>query len=182
MEVKTEVPRLRLLGHNSERMVSDCHRERTYSMSQRGKRARGGATIDSGTGGTSPPVRAKPWDNSFAMRPYSSLAYKVFNLILAGMVGGEDRAIGNVLRDERDALGLKQEELAALMNRPQSFVSKTETGERPLRLREYLVYARALNADLAELTTHLDEEVSLRDSNVLALPLLPYEDEEYLIR
>lgn len=45
--------------------------------------------------------------------------------------------------------GMSQEELGALLFRPQSFVSKYERGERRLDVVEFVVVARALGCDPA---------------------------------
>ena len=41
-----------------------------------------------------------------------------------------NKAIGRCLRNERKARKLQQQDVAAAMGRPQSFVSKLENGER----------------------------------------------------
>jgi len=41
-------------------------------------------------------------------------------------------------------------ELAELLNQPQSFVSKIESGQRKLDLRQFVIYLRALDADPVE--------------------------------
>ena len=45
------------------------------------------------------------------------------------------------------AAGLRQVDLAKRLGKPQSFVSKMETGERRLDVIEFLVVARAMGAD-----------------------------------
>jgi len=47
----------------------------------------------------------------------------------------------------RVAAGIRQIDLAERLGKPQSFVSKMETGERRLDLIEFLVVARALGID-----------------------------------
>jgi len=48
----------------------------------------------------------------------------------------------------RKDAGLTQQELAMRLGRPQSFVSKTERGERRLDVIEFLEVAQALNLDV----------------------------------
>lgn len=47
----------------------------------------------------------------------------------------------------RKTSGLTQSELAARLNRPQSFISKTENGERRLDVIEFIEFCRQLNMD-----------------------------------
>ncbi|GAA0603235.1 helix-turn-helix transcriptional regulator [Craurococcus roseus] len=56
-----------------------------------------------------------------------------------------------LLIEGRRASGLTQTDLAARLGRPQSFVSKYETGERRLDVVEFLEVAEALRLDAAEL-------------------------------
>ncbi len=51
------------------------------------------------------------------------------------------------LVEARNASGKTQVELAGLLKRPQSFVSKFESGDRRLDVIEFLEICRALNAD-----------------------------------
>lgn len=53
----------------------------------------------------------------------------------------------NLLAQERKAAGLTQAELAARLERPQSFVSKYERGERRLDVIEFGEVARAIGLD-----------------------------------
>ncbi len=54
-----------------------------------------------------------------------------------------------LLVEARKAAGLTQTELAARLERPQSFVSKFENGERRLDLIEFMDVAEVLNIDVA---------------------------------
>ena len=55
--------------------------------------------------------------------------------------------VGTCLRKHREKKDLTQRELANLMGRPQSFVSKIETGERKLSVVELYEYTLALDCD-----------------------------------
>ena len=66
----------------------------------------------------------------------------------------------SLLLSRREAAGLTQVELAAALNRPQSFVSKYERGERRLDVEEFLQVATALGADPVKIIRAL-----LRDSH-----------------
>jgi transcriptional regulator with XRE-family HTH domain len=52
-----------------------------------------------------------------------------------------------VLRTARLAAGLRQADLARRLQKPQSFVSKIETGERSLNIVEFAIIARAIGTD-----------------------------------
>lgn len=55
----------------------------------------------------------------------------------------------------RQAVGLTQAELALRLKRPQSFVSKYETGERRIDLVELLELADTMNFDAVDLLQRL---------------------------
>jgi transcriptional regulator with XRE-family HTH domain len=61
-----------------------------------------------------------------------------------------------LLRDKRRAAGLKQSELAARLNVPQSFVSKYEVGERRLDILELRAVCIALGISLVEFIDELE--------------------------
>lgn len=60
-----------------------------------------------------------------------------------------------MLIEARHHAGLTQVELAARLRRPQSFVSKYETGERRLDVLELIEVAEALRADAVEIVRAL---------------------------
>jgi transcriptional regulator with XRE-family HTH domain len=60
----------------------------------------------------------------------------------------EQIALQNLLRKVRSEAGLTQAALAKKLNRPQSFVSKYEIGERRLDLVELRQVCAALNVSL----------------------------------
>lgn len=67
----------------------------------------------------------------------------------------EHRCVIAVLVTTRKAAGLTQQQLATRLRRPQSFVSKYETGERRLDVPEFIRVSRCLNADPAALITKI---------------------------
>lgn len=52
-----------------------------------------------------------------------------------------------VLAEQRMAAGISQTALAATLRKPQSYVSKVESGERGLDVVEFVDYAKAIGAD-----------------------------------
>lgn len=60
-----------------------------------------------------------------------------------------------ILIEARTAAGLSQAELARLLDRPQSFVSKYERGERRLDVIEFLQVTTRLNIDPAKILAKL---------------------------
>lgn len=63
----------------------------------------------------------------------------------------EHRSVIAVLVATRKAAGLTQQQLAARLRKPQSFVSKYETGERRLDVPEFIRVSRSLAAEPAAL-------------------------------
>lgn len=63
------------------------------------------------------------------------------------------------LVDARRSAGLKQTDLAAILHKPQSFVSKVENGERRLNVVEFLIYSRAMGIDGVELMQSIADEL-----------------------
>lgn len=67
------------------------------------------------------------------------------------------RALATLLREYREAAGLRQSELAALIDEPQSFVSKYESGVRRLDLVELDQVARAIGVKLGDVVRAFEE-------------------------
>jgi transcriptional regulator with XRE-family HTH domain len=68
----------------------------------------------------------------------------------------EHRAFVAVLVAARKAAGLTQQQVAARLRKPQSFVSKYETGERRLDVPEFIRVSRRLGADPADLIRQIE--------------------------
>lgn len=62
----------------------------------------------------------------------------------------EHKAVGRVLADFRKKAGLRQQDLAARLNKPQSFVSSYEAGQRRIDVLELLRIAASMGADPEE--------------------------------
>lgn len=59
----------------------------------------------------------------------------------------EHKAVGAVLAGLRASANLKQEELAVLLQKPQSFISSYERGQRRIDLLEFVRIVTALGAN-----------------------------------
>jgi transcriptional regulator with XRE-family HTH domain len=71
----------------------------------------------------------------------------------------EQEALQRVLRQLRLGAGLRQEDLAARLDEPQSFVSKYESGERRLDLIELRQVCQAVGVTLLELIERFEEQL-----------------------
>lgn len=60
------------------------------------------------------------------------------------------------LKALRSAAGLTQSEVAGVLRKPQSYVSKYESGERTLSILEVRAVCRSIGADFAEFVVDLD--------------------------
>lgn len=68
------------------------------------------------------------------------------------------KSLIEMLRKARLEAGVTQIELAQRLGKPQSFVSKVETGERRVDVIDFLAIAHALGLDPAELITELGSQ------------------------
>ncbi len=64
-----------------------------------------------------------------------------------------------LLRELREAAGLRQVDLAEQLGRHQSFVSKYESGERRLDIIEVRQIANELGTDLPAVVRHLEQRL-----------------------
>lgn len=76
------------------------------------------------------------------------------------MVRSGNSVLQSLLREMRENAGLRQEDLARVLQKPQSFVSKYESGERRLDVLEVRDICFALNVPFPELAQTLDERLS----------------------
>jgi transcriptional regulator with XRE-family HTH domain len=70
----------------------------------------------------------------------------------------QKRKARELLRDLREASGLRQVDLAGRLKRPQSFVSKYESGEKVLNFLEVREVCRALGVPLIDFVRRYEEE------------------------
>jgi transcriptional regulator with XRE-family HTH domain len=68
--------------------------------------------------------------------------------------------VGSALAAARHRSNLTQDELAARLQKPQSFISDFERGQRRIDLAEFIVIARALDADPVEVFTQIAASIS----------------------
>jgi transcriptional regulator with XRE-family HTH domain len=70
------------------------------------------------------------------------------------------RLLPSILTSLRHDLGLRQSDLAEKLGRPQSFVSKYESGERRLDLLEINEICTALHVSLSEVVARVEQELN----------------------
>ena len=73
---------------------------------------------------------------------------------------------GRVLRDVRELRGATQVEVAHALGKPQSFVSKSETGERALKVDELFEFAEVLGLNPERLVTLMREALEEHDATL----------------
>lgn len=73
------------------------------------------------------------------------------------MDANANRSIGRALRLTREERGLTQVQMAETLGKPQSYISKIESGERSLHVYELFAYADALGMSAQELVGRLEE-------------------------
>ena len=72
----------------------------------------------------------------------------------------EKQALLNALREARSEAGLTQSELSSRLGRPQSFVSKYESGERRLDLIELSEVCNALGISLQTFVSRFERKIN----------------------
>jgi transcriptional regulator with XRE-family HTH domain len=75
---------------------------------------------------------------------------------------GENLAVVEVIKDARAAAGLKQAELAALVEKDQSWVSLVEGSQRRLDVVEFIQIAQALGVEPATLLNRIIAKIQRR--------------------
>lgn len=72
----------------------------------------------------------------------------------------EHQILLEMLYQLRASLGLRQTDLAKLLNVPQSFISKIESGERRIDLIELRVILKCFNTDITEFVIELEKKIN----------------------
>ena len=67
-------------------------------------------------------------------------------------------AVVKVLKDARCEAGLTQQQLAARLGRPQSFVAKVERSERRIDIAEFVQFAQAIGQNPKRLFAKIVDE------------------------
>ncbi len=75
----------------------------------------------------------------------------------------EYKRLCTLLMEARQAAGLLQAQLAKKLRKPQSFVSKVETAQRPLDIFEFLTYTRTLNLDPYQVLQQIEQDSLHKD-------------------
>jgi len=70
----------------------------------------------------------------------------------------QKRKMRELVRGLREAAGLRQIDLAERLKRPQSFVSKYESGEKTLDFLEVREVCRALDVSMVDFVRRLEEQ------------------------
>lgn len=81
------------------------------------------------------------------------------------LYGRHNQIFLRLLRDSREAVQLRQSDLAVLVGRDQTTVSRVESGERRLDVLQLRLWLRALGIDFATFMNELDRR--LGDAPVL---------------
>lgn len=76
----------------------------------------------------------------------------------------QHKTVGKVLADFRKQAGLRQQDLAALLGKPQSFVSSYEAGQRRIDVLELLLIAKALECSAEEMFAKIAKNASRQRS------------------
>jgi transcriptional regulator with XRE-family HTH domain len=71
-----------------------------------------------------------------------------------------DKKLQSLLRQLRKETGFSQQELAAALDKPQSFVSKYESGERKLDILELRQICQKLGIDTVTFITRLEDALT----------------------
>ncbi len=77
----------------------------------------------------------------------SCQVYPIFGFVKHDRYAANEEHLRRLFRQRREKNGLTQTALAAVLQKPQSFVSKYESGERLLSFVETIDVCRALNMD-----------------------------------
>ena len=88
------------------------------------------------------------------------MGYPLIESILLPMSRSSEaqkRKVRELLRDLREAAELRQVDLAARLKRPQSFVSKFESGEKTLNFLEVKEVCQALGIPLVDFVRRFEE-------------------------
>ncbi|MDD5008954.1 MAG: helix-turn-helix transcriptional regulator [Syntrophorhabdaceae bacterium] len=72
----------------------------------------------------------------------------------------DKKKVRDLLRQLREKAGLRQIDLAVRLNKPQSFVSKYESGEKTLNFLEVREVCQVLNIPMAEFVSQFEKQAN----------------------
>ncbi len=79
-----------------------------------------------------------------------------------------NKKIGKKLRELREERGLRQTAVAERLHKPQSYISKIETGEKSLHLYEVFTYADAIEVPRGEMLGEIERVLTGRTTVIPA--------------
>lgn len=77
---------------------------------------------------------------------------------MSGGTQTEKEALRNLLRQERDEAGLRQVDLAKKLGKPQSYISKYESGEKSLDILEVKEICAVFEITLSDFSKKLEDK------------------------
>jgi len=87
---------------------------------------------------------------------YTAIGYTI--PIMSGGTQTEKEALRNLLRLQRDKAGLRQVDLAKKLGKPQSYISKYESGEKSLDILEVKEICAVFEITLSDFSKKLEDK------------------------
>jgi len=78
---------------------------------------------------------------------------------MSGGTQTEKEVLRNLLRQERDKAGLRQVDLAKKLGKPQSYISKYESGEKSLDILEVKEICAVFEITLSDFSKKLEDNI-----------------------
>jgi len=78
--------------------------------------------------------------------------------VMSGGTQTEKEALRNLLRQQRDEAGLRQVDLAKKLGKPQSYISKYESGEKSLDILEVKEICAVFEITLSDFSKKLEDK------------------------
>jgi ribosome-binding protein aMBF1 (putative translation factor) len=110
---------------------------------------------------SSPPTGILVWD-TVSRNVISPTDHNIRGEMSGVHARGEQEAFLSLLREVRDGADLTQADLAERLGRPQSFVSKVESGERRVTVLELREICRAYGISPSDFMRRLDNRIQSR--------------------
>lgn len=90
------------------------------------------------------------------------MGYAAIGYTMPVMTGGtqtEKEVLRNLLRQQRDEAGLRQVDLAKKLGKPQSYISKYESGEKSLDILEVKEICAVFEITLSDFSKKLEDKI-----------------------